>query len=57
MIDLCMYSMGMLSNSVKKWEDDFILGCLVPVFNTTNTLISMYLGCLYADYFVATIYF
>lgn len=48
--------MGMLSNSVNKWEDDFTLGSLVPVFYTTNTLISMYFECLYTDYFVATIY-
>lgn len=48
--------MCMLSNSVNKWQDDFILGSLVPFFNTTNTLISMYFECLYADYFVATIY-
>lgn len=50
--------MGILSNSVNKWEDDFILGSLVSIlaFYNTNTLISMYFESLYADYFIATIY-
>lgn len=48
--------MNMLSNSVNKWEDDFILGSLIPVSYTTNTPISMFFECLFSDYFVATIY-